>query len=687
MLRDLPLRVRYSSNQNIAADFFVPCLDASTTYDRAVGYFSSTFYAIINLPLARFADRGGKIRLVCSPELSSQDIEAIGAGYADKTLNDALERDIDATAKEPVADAATKLVATLIAAGVLEIRIAFKRNEIGIFHDKTGIFTSADGDRVSFTGSANETWSAWSGRANYEGFHAHRSWAGTESAEHVDADVEYFERVWNNTQSDLDVVPFPEIAHERLVAKADPDGIESAQLELDRLIVNRPPRPKLREHQADAITNWQAVGHRGLFEHATGSGKTITTLSCIDLAVQDRRPTLIVVPSRLLLHQWKDEIRTFFGDEVAVLLAGDGNDQWKTGSLLRDHLTEFDEQSPIVLATVDTACSPRFVDRLDGINRLFLAADEVHRVGSPDRRRLLEINADWRLGVSATWEREGDHDGTQTLLEYFGEVIDPIYTLADAIADAHLCNYRYFVHPVALDEDERTEWEGLRTRIGRAIARAGGEIHEDVQRLLIQRARIVKSARAKTAVAVQILLDRYQDGQAWLVYCDNKDQVAVVREACTASGIRTQEYHTQMEGDSEAALRDFVMDGGVMVAINCLDEGIDIPRISHALVLASSTTRRQFIQRRGRVLRQHETKHRAEIHDLLVDASGFDDPENVSFMRSELARALEFVTPAVDSDATEIQIREMAMQAHVDIDSTDAGVGVEDPTEDTETDG
>jgi superfamily II DNA or RNA helicase len=675
MLRDVAIQFRYDSGQNIAADFLAPCLDTAVSYDRAAGYFSSALYAIIRVPLAAFAGRGGRMRLVCSPHLSSEDIDAIAQGYRDRALADALLRDLEAMTAEPTAAAATTLLATLVAQGVLEIRIAFRTAETGIYHDKVGLFTDAAKERVTFTGSANETWSAWSGRGNFEGFHAFRSWV---EADHVEGDVEYFESLWNDFKPGLDVVPFPEVVREQLIAKADPEGFDSAQLELDRLVLSRPPRPTLREHQRTAIENWVAAGHRGLFEHATGSGKTITALSCVDLAVNARRPTLIIVPSRLLLHQWKSEVTSFFGEEVTVLLAGDVYDEWKFGSVLRDHLLEPTDKPPVVVATIDTAISKEFMGRVAGVPRLLMAVDEVHRAGSPKRRRLLDVDADWRLGLSATWQREGDATGTAAIADYFGGVIPPVYTLADAVRDGHLAEYRYFIRTVSLDDDERHEWEVLRARIGRTATQAGGEVTENVRQLLIARARIVKSAREKVSVAVDVLRRNYEDKQAWLVYCDNQHQVRAVRQACAAHSLRTQEYHTQMAGDGETALAEFARDGGILVAINCLDEGVDIPRISHALVLASSTTRRQFIQRRGRVLRLHGSKHRAVIHDLLVDTSGFKDPENLSFMRTELSRALEFVQAAVDSSATEMKIRELAQQAQVVIDDQNASAGVED---------
>ena len=153
------------------------------------------------------------------------------------------------------------------------------------------------------------------------------------------ADVRYFEQLWNDAEPGLEVLPFPEVAKDRLVATADPDGIESAQQGLDRCLQERVVRPTLRNHQRAAIENWVAVGHRGLFEHATGSGKTIPALSCVALAAEESRPVLIVVPGLILLHQWKDEIRNYFGAEVRLLLAGGGYDQWKSGSVLRDHIT------------------------------------------------------------------------------------------------------------------------------------------------------------------------------------------------------------------------------------------------------------------------------------------------------------------------------------------------------------
>ncbi len=206
-------------------------MNASNAYDRAAGYFSSTLYAIVGVPLAAFAGRGGRMRLVCSPKLSETDIAAMDEGYHEKGLADALLRDLEAMVAEPVAETATKLLATLVAQEVLEIRIAFRPGEKQLYHDKVGLFKDSAGDRVSFSGSANETWNAWSNRGNFEGFHAHRSWV---EEDHVAADVDYFERLWTNTMTGLVSSRFLISFGSCLIARADSEGLESAQLELDR---------------------------------------------------------------------------------------------------------------------------------------------------------------------------------------------------------------------------------------------------------------------------------------------------------------------------------------------------------------------------------------------------------------------------------------------------------------------
>ncbi len=685
-LTSLSLKRRYTtSRDDLIESFFVPCLDLATHYDRAVGFFSSSFYVVVGLPLAAFARRGGTLRLVCCPRLTAADIDAISEGYEQRAADEALVEELDEVLGDPTGRAAASLLATLVAAGTVDIKIAFRPGAQGIFHDKVGIFTDGEGARVSFDGSSNETWSAWSGGGNHEAFHAFTSWL---DPERVSEDVDYFEALWEGSEAGVLVRDFPEVARARLEEVADPDGIDSAEARLNAAIgdqserrkVREPERPALREHQASALNSWAEQRHRGILEHATGSGKTITGLAAMERAFESGLVGVVLVPTVVLQRQWEKEIREYFGAGALLMQAGGGHGEWRSGSVLRDFCAG-DDDHRILLATMDTASSPDFIERIRDLPDLLLIADEVHRLGSPSRRSVLGADARWRLGMSATWEREGDPDGTEALREFFGEVLDPRYSLADAIRDGHLCSYRYFVHLLSLDEDERQRWRELSRRVAQALGGSDAEMTESARQLLIQRSRIIKNASGKPALAGRLLRERFDEGQAWLVYCDDSDQLWRVRAAVEGQGLHCFEFHTQATGDDAAALAEFERSGGIMLAIRCLDEGVDIPSISHALILASSTTRREFIQRRGRVLRQHDTKLRAEIHDLVVDAAGFDSPESVSFLRTEISRAREFCDSAVDSRATRNMLDGLAEQAGIPATDRSQGAGFESDEE------
>ena len=659
--------MHYSSGRNdLPGEFFSPCLEASLRYDRAVGFFSSTCYMLIDVPIAEFALRGGKLRLVCSPQLTAEDIEAMAAGYEQRGAGDAVLREMEEMLVDSAGASAVRLLATLVAYNAVDIRVAFRTDGSGIFHDKVGVFADAQGDRVSFSGSANETWSAWSGRGNHESFHAFASWR-EHDAERVRIDAEYFDSLWRGLEPDLAVLDFPSVARERMEEIVHPGGPRAAE-EAMRSGGGRPPRPPLRPHQRAAVADWERCGRRGILEHATGSGKTVTAMTCIERALLAGKPALVLVPGLALLHQWDVELRSFFGPEVELLRVSGEDSQWRQGSLLRDFLMPRSGRRAIVLATMDTAAAEDFVGRVGDLRDIFVVVDEVHRIGSPGRQRILAFEAEWRLGLSATWRRERDPGGSEAILAFFERVLEPPYAIADAIADGYLCPYRYVLHPVPLNDAERQQWEELSARISRMIAAADGEVTEGVEHLLIARGRIVKGAEAKVPMAADLLAAEFSPGQAWLVYCDTMNQLQRLRSECDARDLHCFEYHTGMSGDRDAALAEFERSGGIMLSINCLDEGVDIPRISHALILASSSSRREFIQRRGRVLRTHESKHMALIHDAFVDPTGFEDPATARFVAGEVRRAWEFARSASESETARVMLAQIAAEIGVSLE-------------------
>lgn len=673
---------RYATNRNdLVREFYWPCIGAATTYDRAVGYFSSSILLLAIQPVAEFAMREGRIRLVCSPHLDERDIEALRDGYALRdVLAGALQRDIEDALADAVRRDQARFLATLVATGCLDVRIAFRPGATGIFHDKLGLFHDQDGHIVSFTGSVNETGPAWDLRGNHESFDVFWSWGS--DGERVKEHAAYFQRLWRSEEPGVETTAFPDVARDRLVAAAHSGGAAAAWAEVRRLKTGarKVPRP----YQTAAVAAWEANGRRGILEHATGSGKTVTALTAMRSWLADGQPVLIVVPSELLLDQWTGEVRAELADlEPRVLVAGGGEDRWKQREIIEAY-TQPEGGPRVLLATLQTASGVAFVQRVIAGPHLLIVVDEAHRAGSPVYSRVLQIQAGARLGLSATPRRFGDQDGTRRIFDYFGSVVHR-FTLEDAIAAGRLCGYTYQVHPVSLHEDEQADWLALTEQIRRMLGRAprdeqGSPVLNDVTKLLlIKRARIVKRAAAKVPAAVSVLRDRYERGQRWLVYCEDRDQLTSVLDAVRAVGIAADEYHTGMEGDRERTLRHFTAVGGVLVAIRCLDEGVDIPSVDHGLILASSKNPREFVQRRGRLLRRAEGKQYAHIHDVLVlpPVRASDDAETAIAL-GELGRAYQFAAHATNK-SVRFRLKRLASDLGIDVeDVVEAGFEDED---------
>lgn len=674
-LKTLSLAAEYRTGESDpVSDFYTPSLLASIQYDRAVGYFRSTLFAIIGQPFLDFALRGGKCRLVCSPDLSDEDMEALGQAYSrrDATLSSALIREIGTVVAFDSAVERLRVLATLVKTGVIDIRIAHRPGAQGIFHEKLGIFSDSSGNQVSFKGSANETLSAWHPKGNFESIDVFSSYGRVDEAERVANHVRYFERLWRGKVSGVEVLSYPEAAKQELLKHSD-DALEAKLIGTSRTR----PTVSLFAHQQSAIRGWEEAGKRGIFEHATGSGKTITALAIMKEHGNLGLPSLVVVPSRLLLKQWALEIKRILPPDFALMLAGGGNTDWRTHSGL---ITKFLSSDPslgprVVVATMHTAAMKEFQSKLSEKSKLLLVADEVHQVGSAELSNVLSLDAKFRLGLSATPKRYGDPEGTAKIFDYFNAVIPPPYSLEDAVRDKRLVPYFYHPRVVTLTHEESEKWKEISQEIGISIAsskdKQSGEIRlsSRAKMLLMMRARIAKSAERKASLAADILKEKFKKGQRWLVYCEDSNQLEKVRKEIGLVGISAMEYHTGMDGDPAATLEAFANFEGILLAIRCLDEGVDIPAIDHAIILASSQNPRQFIQRRGRVLRVSPGKTRATIYDALVRPAGDSSSAQIGYFRAEVARALEFASLAANP-ACVTQLQVLAAEVGVDLDTS-----------------
>jgi len=428
----------------------------------------------------------------------------------------------------------------------------------------------------------------------------------------------------------------------------------------------------LRPYQQQAIANWFANHGRGTLKMATGSGKTITALAiAAELyrkSVQHGQPLqglLIVCPYRHLVTQWAAEARRF---GLQPVLAFEAVQSWQ-GELQSQLLSVLSGNQSFV--TVITTNATLIRDSLQSQLQFFpkrslIIGDEAHNLGATRLEASLPQQITLRLALSATPERYFDQRGTERLLHYFGAVLEPEFTLKAAIAAKALVPYLYYPVLVELTEPETERYEELTSRIGRVMGRATDlDDNEILTALLMQRARLVGAAANKLDALRQIMANRLQTSHT-LFYCGDgsvEDQVSAdsIRQLEAASnllqnelGYRVKTYTAETSLEEREELRYQFTAGIVqgLVAIRCLDEGVDIPAIQTAVILASSSNPRQFVQRRGRILRPSPGKERAELFDLIVvppvlGREAWNIERNL--LRKELKRFVEFADLAVNS--------------------------------------
>lgn len=677
-LSELPLQLSYRTGRDdMVRDFFIPCLESSDLYRRAAGYFTSSGLALAARGVANLATRGGKMKLVVSPHLDPDDVEALQVA-ADSPA-DAL-RAIAAKSLADIEDALIKdrlnALAWLAAAGLLEIKLALRIDgqgnfSRGIFHEKAGIFSDGEGNHVTFSGSSNET--AGGLLENFESIKVFCSWRDSEGR--VQEEIDNFEALWNDATQGLKVMNFSHAGRELLERYRDPDsppaGIPKHILkEPGPAIEFRPPHGfDLRPYQAEAIRAWSKAGGKGIFAMATGSGKTLTALTLASKVAERNQPLVLVVvcPFINLCRQWIREIAAFGVQAVACF---EGGDRWQ--AQLEEGYQGLAVGMSKVMAVVTTnatymsdAFQARSRPRVaSGAVHHLLIADEVHNLGAERIKDVLLDGITMRLGLSATPERHHDPLGTAVVLNYFGGIVYE-YSLAQAIADGRLCNYVYHPVPVELTDDETEFYEEITAKLAKFFP--GRDMDDDVQKaamsLLIKRARLLGGAVNKLGALDRIIGAMPEKPTKAIFYCgDGRTTDAItdeeVRQIQAVSrllgekhGLRVRNFtFRESAQEREEILRDLssgFLDG--VVAIRCLDEGIDLPELRMGFLLASSTNPRQFIQRRGRLLRNAPGKNRAIIYDFFVsppnmggklDDSGFNMER--SFFQKELSRIVEF---------------------------------------------
>jgi len=621
-----------TSDADIIADFFVPALGASVRYDRGVGFFSAGWLRVTAEGMATFARNSGRARWVTSPILSEADWQALQLGEAaryDEVLRRALERNLD-DLERALEQETLSTLAWLVADGILDFKLALPRNKLkhGEFHDKFGIFTDAEGNQVSFNGSYNDS---IQGTRNYESIKAFCSWQPT-FADLVQADAERFERLWNNLDPNVQVFDLPEAAHARIVRLRtqerpypEPDWEKLRLLPEARVsyVVHRPAYPHvpphitLRDYQIQAVDEWLAADCRGLFEMATGTGKTITALAAaIRLFDEQKRLVLVVTcPFKHLVRQWAGEAQQFGFRPVQV---AESRTKWEPEVTRQLQVFRRGRSKLVTIITTNASLQRGILPEIleEFWSEALLIADEAHNVGAPKMLTALPAQAPWRLGLSATPIRHYDEYGTEAILDYFGKVVFE-FSLADAIG-TYLTPYYYYPLPVEMTEDEFAEFCVLTRKLQRYIRGPDEPLPEAAQKLAIKRARVMNNSTSKLDW-LRNNIEEYAGFQHTLFYVGDKLFNQVKELLGVEKRVRIHEFTQRQNNREREQILERFSEGDLqaLVAMKCLDEGVDVPPTRTAYFLASSGNPREFVQRRGRVLRRWEGKRHATIYDLI----------------------------------------------------------------------
>jgi superfamily II DNA or RNA helicase len=656
-----------TSSHDLVSDFFVPALTVSLRYDRGVGFFSSGWLRVAAKGMVAFAANDGRARWVTSPILDEADWEALQTGDAARTdpvLRNALVCNIAELAEKLERDTLSAL-AWMIADEVLNFKLALPRNKLerGDFHDKFGIFIDAEGNRVSFNGSYNDS---IQGTRNYESIKIFCSWDRAFGVL-VRADAERFERLWNNQDPNVRVFDLPEAAQAQILRlrTGDRPYPRPKWVNLSRdagVPVYRPARPVvpahivLRDYQAEAIEEWFAHDCRGLLEMATGTGKTITALAASArlYELEQKLAVIIAVPYQHLVDQWHEEAKAFGYQPV---LAYQSKAQWLDE--LNAQILDFNagyRQFISVITTHTTFISSEFQGTIDRLNTpSFLIADEAHHLGAERSRQNYPQGISFRLGLSATPDRWFDDEGTAALRMFIGETVFA-FPLEKAIG-LSLTPYYYHPHLVPLTDEELERYEELSAKIARLMSREDEEGQQALKMLLIRRAELLNKAKNKLGVLSE-LVDTHGQIRHTLFYCAPGQIDEVLRLLGWGKGLLVHRFTAEEDtGERQQLLTDFASgDLQALVAMKCLDEGVDVPSTRTAFLLASSSNPREFIQRRGRILRKASGKEYSFIHDLIAvppnvwtgsrDSPSFEAERTI--MRRELQRFKEFADHALN---------------------------------------
>lgn len=647
-LKDLSIKHSYNSEKDdILNDFYIPSLKEGIFYDRIAGYFSSSSFTVAAEGIYQFFRNKGHMRFIVNVKLSMEDYEQIEKGltFPEKIIQNRFFEDLKSLQDECEKNHA-KVLGWLIANNYLEIKVGYIENKIfgnEILHQKVGIIEDKEGNEISFSGSNNESAYGW--EYNSEKFKVFFSWE-TNNEGFIREDVNDFEELWDDKAKKTRIVSFPEAVKKHLIEIAPNNDIEFEKLvsEIDKQkkgTILKTEQVNLRSYQLEAINSWFENGCRGLFEMATGTGKTYTALGALKelLEKESKLITIISCPFLHLTNQWEKSIRNFELD-LPIIFASSTNSKWKdelAGKILDNRLGKIKQF--IIITTHDTISSEKYIQLMNEVRSpILLIGDEVHGMGSIGRIAGLLPIYKFRLGLSATPNRYFDELGTEALLQYFDRTVysfdlhRAINEINPETGETYLIPYEYHPVFVELTVEEMEEYSDISAKIAILYSIKNRSKREQLilEQKLRERQDIIKNAVNKLTIFQNLVKELADEKKIkhTLIYC-SPQQIEKSQEIIRNQNTIIQHKFTSEENAVKKNLkykgmteREYLLDNfdkgiyDVLVAIKCLDEGVDVPSTRNAIIMCSSGNPKEYIQRRGRVLRRYPGKEKAVIYDI-----------------------------------------------------------------------
>lgn len=608
-----------TSEDNLIDELYTPCLKWAERFDRGVGYFTTGWLTYNVAGLSDFASRGGKMRLITSPILSTEDTDAIiGAenqdGSAFLRLEAALLENVEILKQEMEADIINTF-SWMLYDGIIDMRFAipYEKLEEGDFHDKFGIFYKGN-DALSFSGSINDS---KHGFQNYESIKVFKTWAGTQ--EYVDADTARFEKIWNRKDRNLKMFTIPQAVKNKIFELRSPDRPYSLPAGSSKWV-----------HQDIAVKTFLEKEH-GILAMATGTGKTVTAMKIINKLFDsgEIRRVVITMYGNDLLDQWAIQIRENYKNKQI-------NYHYASQKMMKDFVMHPDDS--ILILSRDARNLSKLLDLFDRLpgdyrNDTLFVFDEVHGAGSNTFVENLSGRLSpyrYRLGLSATPEREYDEAGNDFLLNEIGEVIFE-FTLQDAIKKGILCEFNYIPLPYVLTEKEKLK---KRKIIAAFNAKKEGGEPVDEKDMFTQLALVNKTAVNKLEEFESLISQRPELLQKCIIFVQTMEYGAKLQEILVRY---SDKYHTYYADDEKINLENFAA-GKIDCLLTCkkISEGIDISSVTNIILFSSDRSRLVTTQRIGRALRldKNNPEKKATVVDFVIEDSEEND-NNADAARAE----------------------------------------------------